>query len=155
MSQSDWTQLIFRYFEEQAEKEHAHAEPGYMLVDQIWRGESWQEIVFALEHEHVGTDVKVLLDQEVSHLIDLRAKLKVGIFYPNLGDEKTLLNGISSRVSGRSNAGLRIPGERYMFIFGYDTRKERQRAIQFKAFFFDEYGKKTDQEERVILQGLS
>jgi len=39
-----------------------------------------------------------------------------------------------------------------MFILGCDTRKQRERAVQFKVYFFDEYGKKTDYREHVVFQ---
>jgi len=76
------------------DEEKALAKNEYMLIDQIWL-EQYQEIILALEHEHRGANINYLLDKEVSHLIDLRAMNKIGIFYPNLGNEKTLINNIS------------------------------------------------------------
>jgi len=149
-STSEWTDLIMKFFAEQAAKMKMPVFYDYMLVDQIWRGEH-QEIVFALEHEHKGADVNDLLNKEVAHLIDLRAQAKVGIFYPNLGDEKTLVNNISSRISYRA-LYVPIPNERYMFILGFTTRKMGHPAILFKAYFFDDHGKPTDLQEFTIRQ---
>jgi len=149
-STSEWTELVLKFFGEQAKKDNAVPVGEYMLVDQIWRGQH-SEIVFALEHEHSGSDVNELLNKEVNHLIDLRAKAKVGIFYPNLGDEKTLVDNISSRILYRSLYN-KIPFEEYMFILGFATRKQGHPAIMFKAYFFNDSGKKTDHREFVIRQ---
>jgi len=149
-STSEWTELVLKFFTEQAVKESFLVIDNYMLVDQVWRGQN-QEIIFALEHEHSGADVNELLDKEVAHLIDLRAGMKVGIFYPNLGDEKILTDNISRRIYYRA-INVLIPHEQYMFILGFATRKQGQPAILFKAYFFDDHGKNTDQNEIVIRQ---
>jgi hypothetical protein len=125
-------------------------ENGYMSVDQVWRGKPY-ELVLALEHENVGREANEVLSKEVAHLIDLRARLKVGIFYPNTGDERTLMNGISLRISNAAG-GVQIPGEQYMFILGFTTRKQGQPAIRFNAYILDERGIETVHREQVILQ---
>ena len=149
-STSEWTDLVLKFFAEQASRWKARAVNDYMLVDQVWRGEH-QEIVFALEHEHKGADVNDLLNKEVAHLIDLRAQAKVGIFYPNLGDEKTLIDNIVSRIYYRALT-VPVPNEEYMFILGFTTRKQGHPAVLFKAYFFDDHGKQTDLQEIVIRQ---
>ncbi len=151
MTATDWTNLIMNFFSEQSIKNNTVNEGEYMLVDQVWRGQQG-EIVFALEHEHIGSDVEELLDKEVEHLIDLRARAKVGIFYPNLGDEKTLVENISSRILHRS-LNVDIPGEQYLFILGFATKKQSKPAILFKAYFFDHNGRRTGYQEHVVLQG--
>jgi hypothetical protein len=152
---TEWTDLVLGFFDQQAARWNLHVLRNYMLVDQIWRGPH-EEILLAMDHENVGTDVNELLTKEVDHLVSLRARSKVGIFYPNLGDEKTLLNGIGRRISDESDFGIRIPNEEYMFILGFSTRKGGKRAISFKAYFYDAYGKETrqgkDPLEHVILQ---
>lgn len=150
MSEAEWTELVLSYFAEQAKLETAEPIREYMLVDQVWRGR-WQELVFALEHEH-GTDVNELLTHEVAHLVDLRAKQKVGIFYPNLGDENDLMEGIKKRIS---SVGLFFPlQEEYMFILGFSTRKQGRPAIKFKGYILDKTGKQTDLKEAEIFQAV-
>jgi len=39
-----------------------------------------------------------------------------------------------------------------MFILGFPTKKQRQPAILFKAYFFDDNGKETDYKELIIHQ---
>lgn len=150
MSAEDWTQQVFRFFEEQATKEQWTVETDYMLVDQVWRSKQhW--IVLALEHENAEKNVNRLLEKEVAHLVDLRARIKVGIFYPSAGDERTLMNRISERISN-TGASVRIPDELYMFILGFTTRMKGRPAIQFKAYILDQRGIETVHREHVILQ---
>jgi len=150
MSGDDWTQLVLRFFEQEAAKENCLIESNYMLVDQVWRGKS-REIVLALEHENTERIVNRLLEKEVAHLIDLRSRMKVGIFYPSAGDEATLMKEIHLRISNAA-ASVQIPGEQYMFILGFTTRKEGQQAIQFKATILDQLGAVKVHREHVILR---
>jgi hypothetical protein len=101
-----------------------------MLVDQVWRG-TRQEIVLALEHEHTS-DMAEVLSKEVEHLIDIRAEQKIGIFYPNLGDETDFMDKALSKIRKRMVA-LPLQREEYMFILGFQTRKDNRRAIRFHA----------------------
>jgi len=150
MSEADWTEMILSYFGDKANSESAEPINDYMSVDQVWRGR-YQELVFALEHEH-GTDVNELLTHEVAHLVDLRAKQKVGIFYPNLGDENALIEAIKTKLA---SVGLFLPlQEEYMFILGFSTRKQGRPAIKFKAYILDKVGKQIDLKEAEIFQAV-
>jgi hypothetical protein len=149
MSRTEWTEAVLDYFKNQAQKEEARVEPEYMLVDQIWRGEN-QEILLAMEHEH-ETEVNDLLDKEISHLIDLRAKVKVGIFYPHLGDEKILMDNVSARILHRA-IYVPIPNEEYLIILGFPTKKQKRAAILFKAYFLNHRGERANYREQIIMQ---
>jgi hypothetical protein len=153
MKSGEWTQLILDFFKEQAVKHGATFETEYMDVDMIWRGEH-MEIAFALEHEH-GTYVREVLEKEVNHLIDLRAKTKVGIFYPNTGDVKPLVESAEKWIAERTRA-VRVVGEEYLFILGFNTSRDRRRVIQFQARFMKPDSVtgyvKTEQKELVIDQ---
>ncbi|MEM2780723.1 MAG: hypothetical protein QW791_07670 [Candidatus Bathyarchaeia archaeon] len=105
----EWTETIFEFF---SNKNKAEATPfveikDYMRVDYVWRYDpkkySVNDIELAVEHEGVERDISTLLDQELQHLIDLKARNKIGIFYPNLGDEKSLIDGVGQRIKAQSN----------------------------------------------------
>jgi hypothetical protein len=65
--------------------------------------------------------------------------MKVGIFYPNAGDEGALMKDISLRISNAAGS-VQIPGEQYMFILGFSTRMQSQPAIQLKVTILDQEG---------------
>lgn len=99
----EWTETIFKFF---SNKNKAKAIPfvetkDYMRVDYIWRYPKEYlkyNIELAVEHEGVERDIPTLLDHEIQYLIDLKARNKIGIFYPNQGDEKSLLDGVGQRI---------------------------------------------------------
>ncbi len=145
-----YTEAILRFFEEEAQKQKVRPQREYMTLDLVW----WSPLThmtLALEHENSHKAINKFLDEEVSHLLDVRADRKVGIFYPSVGDEKILVKNIEERLRYRYQ-GRPIPYERYLFILGFPTRKQREPAIQFKAYYFDERGKPTIGQEYVILQ---
>jgi len=148
MSRAEWTEAILEYFRNQAQKEKANVEPEYMLVDQVWRGQN-QQILLAMEHEHQA-NVNEFLDKAISHLIDLRAKAKIGIFYPYLGDEKTLTDNISARILHRA-ISIPIPNEEYLIILGFATKKQKHAAILFKAYFLNHHGERTGFRDQILM----
>jgi hypothetical protein len=109
-------------------------------------------LIFALEHEH-QTNIEEILSKEVAHLIDLRAQTKVGIFYPNLGDENYLIENIKKKIG---SAVVWLPlKEEYMFVLGFNTKKQGRPAIKFKAYLLDSSGKQTDLKETEIFQAVT
>ena len=72
MKGDPWTEAILKFFESEAQKEHARPEREYMSIDLIWWNQ-YTQIVFALEHESSHKDTNKFLDEEVSHLLDIRA----------------------------------------------------------------------------------
>lgn len=72
---------IGRSFRYKTRPRPGHGE--YLNLDQIWdiRHTDTEAIVLALEHENTS-DVRVVLDDELQKLIDVKAYLKVLIFYP-------------------------------------------------------------------------
>jgi len=74
-----------------------------MLIDAIWRYPTPQytdeEIQVALEHEISKRRVSDFLKEEIQRLIDIKAKYKIGIFYPSSEvDEKELKEGIEKKI---------------------------------------------------------
>jgi hypothetical protein len=105
----------------------------------------------ALEHEGGTYVVSSILAEEVSHLVDIKARYKIGIFYPSPGDEATLLDGIANMIVSQSDS-VRLKQEEYLIILGYTTTKGGRRVIQFKGFIFDNKGVITQELERMISQ---
>jgi len=150
MKGTSYTDAILNFFWEEALKQKARPQREYMNLDMVWWS-PWSHITLAFEHENSHKRVNKFLNEEVSHLLDVRADRKVGIFYPNTGDEKILVRNIEEHLRYRAR-GRPIPYERYLFILGFPTRKQGKPAIQFKPYYFDETGKPTMGAECIILQ---
>jgi len=158
---SEWTQSILRFFSDPRTKQE-NLFPGaevdekyeYMNIDYVWRvvGSSGSFIELAVEHENTGT-VKTFLEQEVRHLIDLKADNKIAITYPHIGDEERLMQAVSDSV----RLDLRRQDEHYLILLGYATRtgEPAAPAILFKGHFIDSSGKKTSVLQKVILQAVT
>lgn len=152
----DWTDIVFGFFSELNKGEVVPyiEEKNYMLIDYIWRygsRYSVNDIELAVEHE--GEDYKVgeIISKEIQHLIDIKARNKVGIFYPSRGDEKELTGEISKKIKSQSDL-VRLEKEEYLVILGYTTTKSGRRAVLFKGFFFNNKGDITKEREFIIFQ---
>jgi|Deesub1362A_J573_1020465.scaffolds.fasta_scaffold02740_8 hypothetical protein len=136
------TKLIFEFFSKKFEKEKVEElvteEKEYMRLDYIIRYKppkySSNEILLALEHEVSQKKPEILLSKEVQHLVDIKAKYKIGIFYPSTGDEEKLKRKIEQVI--KQSSFLSTPWEEYLFIFGSPTTKEGKRSLLLKAFYF-------------------
>lgn len=153
----EWTDTVLKFFRE---KNKAESIPyvelkEYMRVDYIWRYDparySIHDIELAVEHEGEVRKVDNLVKEEVQHLIDLKARGKVGIFYPARGDEKELIEKTQQRIKAQDQKII-LPYEKYLIILGYATTKKGKRAILFKGFFLNGKGDIEEERERVILQ---
>ena len=153
----EWTDSILKFF---SEKNKAEVIPyveefNHMMVDYIWRYNperySMFDIELAVEHEGQEKDITTLVEKEIQHLIDLKARNKVGIFYPRMGDEKEFIKKIKNRIASQSTA-FKINDEKYLIILGYATTKMGKRAILFKGFILDQNGTLQEQMEQTILQ---
>ncbi len=134
------TELIFQFFSHLITKEQSPfiEEKEYMNLDHIIRHKmpdySDNMIELALEHEVTQRKPLDVISSEVQHLVDIKAKYKVGIFYPSAGDEDELKNEIQKKIE---QAGyLSVPWEEYLFIFGFPTTQGAKRSILFKAIHF-------------------
>ena len=153
-----WTDTVFGFFSEANKKEPIpYLElKEYMYVDYIWRYDpklytSLSGIEMAVEHEGGTYIVNAILADEISHLVDIKARIKVGIFYPSPGDEAALLEGIAKMIRIQSD-DVRLGKEEYLVILGYTTTREGKRVIQFKGFIFDNKGEITRKLEHTISQ---
>ena len=157
MPSSEWTRIVKEFFIEYCQKSGHYFTmyENYMLVDWIWRSDpkvySTSSIELAVEHEH-KSNIDKLLDEEVQHLIDIKAVNKVGIFYPHAGDENEFLKKIKSKIENQSSGVKLSWEENFLIVLGYPTKKRGEKALLFKAFFFDKNGGRIDSREKVILQ---
>jgi len=153
----EWTETIFQFFS----TENAKQVPlpyieirEHMNIDYIWRYDSTRystnDIELAVEHEGIETRVEVLVEEEIQHLVDLRARNKLAILYPSSGDEATLLERIRKKIQFVSEQ-YRL-AENYFILLGYATTKNGKRAILWKALSLDKSGNTVEQRERVVMQ---
>jgi hypothetical protein len=153
----EWTDLVLKFFNEMnnAETIPYVEEYNYMDVDYIWRFNpdrySVYDIELAVEHEGQVKDVDTLSKEEIQHLIDIKAKNKVGIFYPSLGDEKEFVEKIKHKIVSQSPP-FQTPNEMYLIMLGYAVRRKGIKAILFKGFIFNQKGDLEKQMEQTILQ---
>jgi hypothetical protein len=153
----DWTETVFQFFSAENAKQipYPYVElKEHMNIDYIWRYDATRytinDIDLAVEHEGIEKKVEVLVSEEIQHLIDLRARNKIAIFYPSSGDESPLLEQIQKRIKSVSER-YRLE-ENYLIMLGYATTKEGKRATLWKACFLDKTGNITQRKERVIVQ---
>lgn len=154
---SEWTDTIWKFF---SEKNRTESIPyieirEHMRVDYMWRYDpsrySVYDIELAVEHEGEERKVDILVNEEIQHLTDLKARNRIGIFYPAQGDEKELIEKIQKRIKAQS---MTSPLEKYLIILGYTTRKAGKRAILFRGFFFDEKGDLEKRKQYIIFQAI-
>ena len=153
---SKWTDMIWEFFSErnQAESIPYIEIKEHMRVDYIWRYDtsrySTYNIALAVEHEAEERRVEVLVNEEVQHLIDLKAEKKIGIFYPARGDEKELIEKIQKRIA----QSMTVTSEEYLIILGYATTKGGKRVILLRGFFLNKNGELEKTKEHIISQKL-
>lgn len=151
-----WTEAVLSFLSEQNKKEPIPCIEilEHMRVDYIWRygpSMSIHDIELAVEHECETRKIDELVNEEIQHLVDLKARNKIGVFYPARGDEGELMKKITERIKAQTDY-VKLPSEKYLIILGYATTKDGKRAILLKGFFLDSNGKITDERERVVLQ---
>jgi hypothetical protein len=153
----EWTETVLEFF---SQKNRSESIPfieikEHMSVDYILRYDpnrySTYDIELAVEHEGQERDVETLINEEVQHLIDLKARNKVGIFYPRLGEETDLIERIQQKIKNQSG-DMKLPYEKYLIILGYATFRQGKRSILFKGFIFNNQGEIENQMERIIFQ---
>jgi hypothetical protein len=132
------TELVFEFFDEElSRKEGLIKNSPYMLIDAVWRyprpSYTDESIQIALKHEISKRKTDDFLKEEIQRLIDIKAKYKIGIFFPpSEVDEKNLKEGIEDKL--KNSKYLSNPWEEYLFVFGRPTRQTGENVILFKAF---------------------
>jgi hypothetical protein len=153
----EWTETVFGFFSQKNKLEIIpfNEVKEYMLVDYVWRYDpnrySIYSIELAVEHEGQEKDVQTLIGEEIQHLVDLKARNKIGIFYPRLGDEKDFIEKIKHKIKSQFD-DMKLPYEKYLIILGYATTRNARRSILFKGFIFNNQGEIEKQMERITFQ---
>lgn len=137
-----WTALMLNIFEEigrsfgyRIRKMGKGKE--WMTIDETWeiRLPNISTIILALEHENTSKIWK-LLDDELQKLLDVKAYIKVLVYYP-LEPEKDI-EEIKSKIQSQK---IKLPDEKILVITGtYDIDVDPT-SIYFQAYEFDVDGK--------------
>lgn len=127
MSDTEWSNRIFRYFADMAKEEGFDAyyenNPFEYLLDMCWvyekakPGVNWIEVAFEIE---CSRNLDSIMD-EFSKLVDIKAYTKVLLCYPKVDEVDDLISEASEMI--RYNP-FRFPEEHYLIIALTETRKK-------------------------------
>ncbi len=136
-----WTDVFLGIFDEIGRDFGYIPRREYLRLDETWeiRLRDISMIVLALEHENNG-NVENILHDELQKLLDVKAFLKVLIFYPSL---PVIVDGagciypeIEEKIRSEK---FKNPDEKYLFISCVYVTK--QRIIESSGCVFDPGGK--------------
>ncbi len=137
----EWTDTVLSFFREknQAETIPYVEEKDYMKIDYIWRYDpkrySINDIELAVEHEGEENDVATLVNKEIQHLVDLKARNKIAIFYPRMGDEKDLIEEIQHKIKSHSDV-IKISQEKIPHNLGLFNNEKGEKSHPIQRFHF-------------------
>ena len=139
-----WTTVILEIFNEIGANLGFMPTKEYLRLDQTWeiRHPDLSTIVLALEHENTD-QVEDILDDELRKLLDVKALLKVLIFYPSV--PAIALEGESTYPQIQKkirSAKIRNPDEKYIIITPVYLRPDS--LIEVSACLFDSDGNAED-----------
>lgn len=143
------TKSIFDFFATKATNMGYRHQSEYMTIDQVWWSEA-NEIVLALEHEGQVRNVGKVFEQEVRHLLDIKAIRKVLIAYVSEPDEKSLISNLVNWLKTRT-LRLTYPAEEYMIILGRPTRKLGKPVLLYRRYLFNYQGTEISRPEDFAL----
>lgn len=147
-----WSEYVLNFLDEfMRAKGYGDAHRNYMGIDAVWRTSGLDYIELAVEHENEGKTARFLA-QEIRHLLDLKSLNKVAITYPHMGEERETITTIKQMVPLAAMLASNVFTERYLVIFGFDTRREGKRAILWRGHFISSKGEVEEQEIVVFQQ---
>jgi len=141
---AQWTYTILGIFDDIGRSLGFKPKKEYLRLDQTWeiRHPDISTIVLALEHENTDR-VEDILDDELQKLIDVKALLKVLIFYPNVPVMVEKGESTYPQMQEKiQSAKIRNPDERYIVITPVYIKP--QSIIEVSACSFDSEGKAED-----------
>jgi len=144
---AQWTSRVLDIFDEIGHGLGFSPAKEYLRLDQTWeiRHPDISTIVLALEHENTDR-VEELLDDELQKLLDVKALLKVLIFYPIVPmiveEGESTYPRIQKKVQ---SAKIKNPDEKYIVITPVYIKP--QSIIEVSACSFDSEGKAEDSGE--------
>ncbi|MEM4700663.1 MAG: hypothetical protein QXZ51_00790 [Candidatus Bathyarchaeia archaeon] len=116
-----WTRTLLNIFSEIGRSFGYKPRKEYLRLDQTWeiRHEDISVIVLALEHENTG-DIREILDDELQKLVDVKAYLKVLIFYPSfpisIKDKEPIVSEVLEIQDKIRSAKIKYIEEKYVVI---------------------------------------
>lgn len=140
----EWTNVILNIFDEIGRRYHYKPKREYLRLDQTWeiRLLNLSYMVLALEHENTR-HIEDLLDDELQKLSDVKASLKVLVYYPRLLDIERHIKEIKTKLGLQK---IKISDERLLVImlsyFGiYDNEGGKEERLVIHGYGFDVNGK--------------
>ena len=126
-----WTKVVLRGLLEEMGKEHGFEPESEwpFRIDQTWNimeeGQA-NSIELAIEHE-TDADWQDVLRDEGSKLMDVKARLKVVIFYPDLSNFERFTDKFSKEIRIQE---LKVPQERYLAVGICADQKNNQLVVK-------------------------
>jgi hypothetical protein len=124
-----WTKLVLKgMLYEMGEEFGFEPVEEYLNLDQMWPMLVERQIntmAVAIEHEASVDEWEGVIYDEGDKLQDVKARLKVLVFYPDLNKWEKAVKGWSSEIKTQE---LRLPEERYLLI-GICADKENEQLI--------------------------
>lgn len=126
-----WTKVVLKGLLEDLGKEHGFEPESEwpFRIDQTWNimeeGQA-NSIEVAIEHE-TDADWQEVLRDEGSKLMDVKARLKVVIFYPDLHNFEKFTDKFSTEIRIQE---LKVPQERYLAIGICSDQKNKQLVVK-------------------------
>jgi len=141
-----WTTSILGIFDEVGRSLGYTPRKEYLRLDQTWeiRLPDVSTIVLALEYENTDR-VEEILDDELQKLLDVKALLKVLVFYPIvpmvMDEEESTYPEIEEKIM---SAMIKNPDERYIVMTIVLVYIQPHSVIEVRACSFDSEGKGED-----------
>jgi len=135
-----WTETILSIFDEIGRGFGFIPRKEYLRLDQTWeiRHPDISTIILALEHENTSEVIEVL-DDELQKLLDIKALLKILVFYPTIPvtaeGEVFSFPEIQEKIR---SAKIKNPDEKYVIVSITRIGKE---ALEVNACSLDPNGK--------------
>lgn len=131
---SAWTKKVMQMFEEMGREFGYRPRREYLYIDMIWaaRHEDISLITVAIEHDNGG--LSDIIDDELQKLMDVKAHLKVLMFYPGMpvvAENEVIFPEIIEKIR---SVKIRIPGERYLMITPVAKKRDKIHIEAIEVF---------------------
>jgi len=112
-----------------------------MRLDQTWvaKGSDRSFIALALEHENTE-NITVLLEDEIQKLLDVKAYLKVLIYYPGFLDIEEHLHRLQTKIKSQT---ITIPDEQ-LLVIAVHPQFVKRKGFLISGYVFKANGEYTE-----------
>jgi hypothetical protein len=129
-----WTETIFRLFGEMGRDFAYRPRREYLDIDMTWsvRLDDISLITVAIEHDN--GDLGDVIDDELQKLMDVKARLKVLMFYPGkplVLEDKIQFPEVVDKIR---SAHIKSPDERYLLITPVIQKADKTHAKGIEVF---------------------